>query len=231
MAEVAGAYGRAVGQTRSRLPCEPRVQNGLDLIAIGKTSASLLGTLRRLLSDWKQRIVAAHEVLQELFQGARPPVVGHQPDPDSCLNRIHLTDETSRWNLTRWLYANSNESIAYSVPPIFGGCIGIQYEPHRSPGTAHHCCLHSFKQCISPASRLVSTVVRVPDVDRDSLAVYAMSHQQMTDCVDVVFAFDAKNGRFSMWHRSAELDLLFHGGRDLLAGEAYGLLQRRVHLL
>ena len=87
------------------------------------------------------------------------------------------------------------------------------------------------RQLISPAGGLVSTVVRAPDVDRDSPAVYAMFQQQMTDCVDVVFAFDAKNGRFVMWHRSAELDLLVHRDRNLIASEADSLLQRRVHLL
>ena len=84
---------------------------------------------------------------------------------------------------------------------------------------------------MSPGRGLVSTVVRAPDVHRDSPAVYAMSQQQMTNCVDVVFSFGAKNGRFVMWHRSAELDLLLHRDRNLIASEADSMLQRRVHLL
>ena len=120
---------------------------------------------------------------------------------------------------------------AGAPPPELAGDIHIQYEANRTVGTAHYLCFHSLEQCGPPASRLVAIAVRALDVDPDAPAVYAVPQQKMADCVDVVLAFNAKNGRFVMWHRSAELDLLFHGGRDLLAGEAYGLLQRRVHLL
>ena len=90
---------------------------------------------------------------------------------------------------------------------------------------------HSFEQCIFPAGSLVASIVRTLDFDRDAFAVYAMSQQQMPYCMFIVLAFDAKNGRFIMWHQSAELDLLFDGNSYLLAREAYGSLQRRVHLL
>ncbi len=71
----------------------------------------------------------------------------------------------------------------------------------------------------------MSATVWTLDGNGDVLAVYTMSQQQMPDYMFIVLAFDAKNGRFAERHRSAKLDLLVHGDRDLFSGETHGLIE------
>ena len=108
--------------------------------------------------------------------------------------------------------------------------VGIQHEPDRSPGTGLYVDLHSCKQPTRSAGGIVFVTAGVFDRYRDIVTVYAVSQQQMADGVYIVLAFHVEDGRF-FGHRSAEIDILFDGCCDLLAGEAHRLRQRRVRLL
>ena len=49
--------------------------------------------------------------------------------------------------------------------------------------------------------------------------------------VNVILAFDVEDGGVGFGHWSAEIDFLLDGYCNLLAIEAHGVVQRRVHLL